>query len=49
MKYWLMKTEPDECSIDDALAAPKNTHGAGLCQSEKDRTRTGRVGYFQGP
>ena len=23
MKYWLMKTEPDECSIDDALAAPK--------------------------
>jgi predicted RNA-binding protein with PUA-like domain len=20
--YWLMKTEPDECSIDDALAAP---------------------------
>jgi predicted RNA-binding protein with PUA-like domain len=23
MKYWLMKSEPDECSIDDALAAPK--------------------------
>jgi len=22
MAYWLMKTEPDECSIDDALAAP---------------------------
>jgi predicted RNA-binding protein with PUA-like domain len=22
MKYWLMKTEPDECSIDDVLAAP---------------------------
>jgi predicted RNA-binding protein with PUA-like domain len=21
MKYWLMKTEPDECSIDDVLAA----------------------------
>src|SRR5262245_24067032 len=21
MNYWLMKTEPDECSIDDALAA----------------------------
>lgn len=21
--YWVMKTEPDECSIDDALAAPK--------------------------
>jgi len=24
MKYWLMKTEPDECSIDDALAAPRH-------------------------
>ena len=23
MKYWLMKSEPDECSIDDALAAPE--------------------------
>jgi predicted RNA-binding protein with PUA-like domain len=23
MNHWLMKTEPDECSIDDALAAPK--------------------------
>jgi predicted RNA-binding protein with PUA-like domain len=22
MKHWLMKSEPDECSIDDALAAP---------------------------
>jgi predicted RNA-binding protein with PUA-like domain len=22
MNYWLMKTEPDECSIDDALSAP---------------------------
>ncbi|WP_066270216.1 EVE domain-containing protein [Hydrogenophaga palleronii] len=22
-QYWLMKSEPDECSIDDALAAPK--------------------------
>ncbi len=22
MHYWLMKTEPDECSIDDVLAAP---------------------------
>jgi len=21
--HWLMKSEPDECSIDDALAAPK--------------------------
>jgi len=24
-KYWLMKSEPDECSIDDVLAAPKRT------------------------
>ncbi len=23
MKFWLMKSEPDECSIDDALAAPE--------------------------
>lgn len=23
MNYWLMKSEPDECSIDDALAAPR--------------------------
>ena len=25
MNYWLMKSEPDECSIDDALKAPKKT------------------------
>lgn len=25
MAYWLMKSEPDECSIDDALAAPAQT------------------------
>lgn len=24
-QYWLMKSEPDECSIDDALAAPEQT------------------------
>lgn len=24
-QYWLMKSEPDECSIDDAIAAPKAT------------------------
>ena len=23
MNYWLMKSEPDECSIDHALASPK--------------------------
>ena len=23
--YWLMKSEPDECSIDDVLAAPERT------------------------
>jgi len=25
MAYWLMKSEPDECSIDDALAAKDRT------------------------
>ncbi|MDQ9169932.1 EVE domain-containing protein [Oxalobacteraceae bacterium R-40] len=25
MQYWLMKSEPDEVSIDDALAAPHQT------------------------
>lgn len=25
MKYWLMKSEPGECSVDDALAAPAAT------------------------
>jgi len=25
MNYWLMKSEPDECSIDTALKAPKKT------------------------
>lgn len=25
MRYWLMKSEPDEVSIDDVLAAPKGT------------------------
>ncbi len=25
LHYWLMKSEPDECSIDDALAAPGAT------------------------
>lgn len=24
-QYWLMKSEPDECSIDDALSAPNRT------------------------
>lgn len=24
-RYWLMKSEPSECSIDDALAAPNQT------------------------
>lgn len=24
-RFWLMKSEPDECSIDDALAAPDST------------------------
>ena len=25
MRYWLMKSEPSECSIDDAAAAPGST------------------------
>jgi len=25
MQYWLMKSEPDEVSVDDAIAAPKST------------------------
>jgi predicted RNA-binding protein with PUA-like domain len=25
MNYWLMKSEPDEVSVDDALAAPQST------------------------
>jgi predicted RNA-binding protein with PUA-like domain len=25
MNYWLMKSEPGECSVDDALAAPNAT------------------------
>lgn len=25
MNYWLMKSEPDEVSVDDALAAPNST------------------------
>jgi predicted RNA-binding protein with PUA-like domain len=25
MNYWLMKSEPAECSVDDVLALPKNT------------------------
>jgi predicted RNA-binding protein with PUA-like domain len=24
-RYWLMKSEPEECSVDDALAAPNAT------------------------
>src|SRR5690348_6025976 len=25
MRYWLMKSEPSECSIDDVASAPKKT------------------------
>ena len=28
MRYWLMKSEPDDCSIDDVVGAPKQTRGA---------------------
>src|ERR1043165_8243050 len=31
MKFWLMKSEPDECSIDDVLASPgKKTPWSGV-------------------
>jgi len=42
-RYWLMKSEPSECLIDDALAAPKHTGPwAGVCNYEaRDFMRDG--------
>ena len=35
MKFWLMKSEPDECSIDDVLSAPGQiTPWSGVCNSQ---------------
>ena len=47
MNYWLMKSEPDECSIDDVLAAPgRKTAWSGVRNYQarnfmRDRMRPG--------
>ncbi|HUQ74160.1 MAG TPA: EVE domain-containing protein [Burkholderiales bacterium] len=47
MNYWLMKSEPDECSIDDVLAAPgRKTAWSGVRNYQarnfmRDRMRIG--------
>jgi len=47
MNYWLMKSEPDECSIDDVLAAPgRSTPWSGVRNYQarnfmRDRMRVG--------
>ena len=47
MNYWLMKSEPDECSIDHALAAPaRKTPWSGVRNYQarnfmRDRMRAG--------
>ncbi|HEX7054636.1 MAG TPA: EVE domain-containing protein [Burkholderiales bacterium] len=47
MSYWLMKSEPDECSIDDVLAAPgRKTAWSGVRNYQarnfmRDRMRVG--------
>ncbi len=47
MQFWLMKSEPDECSIDDVLAAPgRKTPWSGVRNYQarnfmKDRMRVG--------
>src|SRR5437762_14293572 len=47
MNYWLMKSEPDECSIDDVLAAPgRKTAWSGVRNYQarnfmKDRMKVG--------
>ena len=53
MNYWLMKSEPDECSIDDVLAAPgRKTAWSGVRNYQarnfmRDRMRVGdRVLFY---
>jgi len=47
MNYWLMKSEPDECSIDDVLASPgRSTPWSGVRNYQarnfmRDRMRVG--------
>src|SRR5437763_11201763 len=52
MQFWLMKSEPDECSIDDVLAAPgQKTAWSGVRNYQarnfmKDRMKVGEGVLF---
>jgi len=52
MRYWLMKSEPDEFSIDDLAAAPKKTtpwFGVRNYQARnfmRDQMKVGDLGFF---
>jgi predicted RNA-binding protein with PUA-like domain len=52
MKYWLMKSEPDECSIDDVLKAPgRKTSWSGVRNYQarnymRDEMRVGDRAFF---
>jgi len=52
MRYWLMKSEPDEFSIDDLAAAPKKTtpwFGVRNYQARnfmRDEMKVGDLGFF---
>jgi predicted RNA-binding protein with PUA-like domain len=52
MRYWLMKSEPDEVSIDDLAAMPKKTiawYGVRNYQARnfmRDQMQVGDLGFF---
>jgi predicted RNA-binding protein with PUA-like domain len=52
MRYWLMKSEPDEVSIDDLAAMPKKTiawYGVRNYQARnfmRDQMEVGDLGFF---
>ncbi|NSL56100.1 EVE domain-containing protein [Uliginosibacterium aquaticum] len=52
MRYWLMKSEPDDCSIDDLAAMPQQTvawHGVRNYQARnfmRDSMRPGDLAFF---
>jgi len=52
MRYWLMKSEPDEVSIDDLAAMPKKTiawYGVRNYQARnfmRDEMQVGDLGFF---
>ena len=49
MQYWLMKSEPDECSIDDALAAPgRLTPWSGVRNYQARNTLRDQMGIGDG-